>query len=88
MRLRVVLVKVKGKDGNKVIETYAFLDSGSDVTLRDEELVRELEIDGIERNLSLTTQEKQNSSRKGFEVQLVVEALGGAVHWTYKGYGP
>ena len=78
VRLCVVPVKVKGKDGNKVIETYAFLDSGSDVTLCDEELVRELEIDGIERNFSLTTQERQSSSRKSFEVQLVVEALDGA----------
>ena len=78
VRLCVVPVKVKGKDGNKVIETYAFLDSGSDVTLCDEELVRELEIDGMERNFSLTTQERQSSSRKGFEVQLVVEALDGA----------
>ena len=39
--------------------------------------VRELGLDGIERNFSLTTQEKQSSSRKGFEAQLVVEALDG-----------
>ena len=55
-RLRVVPVKVKRKNGNKVIETYAFLDSGSYVTLCDEKLMRELEIDGIERTFSLTTQ--------------------------------
>ena len=77
VRLRFVPVKVKRKDGNKVIETYAFLDGGSDVTLCDQEVVRELELDGIERNFSLTTQEKQSSSRKGFEVQLVVEVLDG-----------
>ena len=61
-----------------VIETYAFLDSGSDVTLCDERLVQELGLQGTERSFSLTTQEKRNSLRRGFEVDLVVEALDGS----------
>lgn len=50
---RIVPVKVKGKNSDKVLETYAFLDNGSDVTLCDEKLVEDLGIDGVEKNLSL-----------------------------------
>jgi hypothetical protein len=77
VRLRIVPVKVKGKNSDKVIETYAFLDNGSDVTLCDQKLVRELELDGIERTFSLTTQEKRDSRRKGLEVQLRIETMDG-----------
>jgi hypothetical protein len=76
--LRIVPVKVKNKMDGTVIETYAFLDSGSDVTLCDERLVQELGLQGTERSFSLTTQEKINSLRKGLEVDLVVEALDGS----------
>jgi hypothetical protein len=61
-----------------VIEAYAFLDSGSDVTLCDERLVQELVLQGTERSFSLTTQEKRNSLRRGLEVDLVVETLDGS----------
>lgn len=78
VRLRIVPVKVKGKNGDKVLETYAFLDNGSDVTLCDEKLVEELELDGTKRNFLLTTQEKRDSARKGLEVELKIEALDGS----------
>ena len=74
----VVPVKVTGKNSDKVVETYAFLDNDSDdVTLCDQKLVREVELDGIERKFSLTTQAKRDRRRKGLEVQLRIEAMDG-----------
>ena len=39
MCLAIIPVKVRGKGGGKVIETYALLDNGSEVTLCHERLV-------------------------------------------------
>lgn len=40
--LRILLVRVRGNQPGRIIETYAPLDNGSDVTLCDRELVDEL----------------------------------------------
>lgn len=41
--LGIVPVKVRGKGNNQIVETYALLDNGSEVTLCHEQLVSKLE---------------------------------------------
>ena len=75
--LRVVPVKVRGRDSNKTVETYALLDSGSDISLCDKTLARELGVRGQEKTFFLTTQEREDSPRVGHEISLTVEPLDG-----------
>ena len=75
--LRVVPVKVRGRDSNKTGETYALLDSGSDISLCDKTLARELGVRGQEKTFFLTTQEREDSPRVGHEISLTVEPLDG-----------
>ena len=76
VRLRIVPVRVCGKPLDKVIETYALLDNGSDVTLCNRSLVEQLELEGKPRNF-LTTQEMKNSPKNGLEVQLSIKSIRG-----------
>ena len=75
--LRVVPVKVRGHDARKTVETYALLDSGSDISLCDKNLAVELGVQGHQKTFYLTTQEKEDSPRIGHEFSLTVEALDG-----------
>ena len=75
--LRVVPVKVRSRDADKVVETYALLDSGSDISLCDKTLARELGVRGQEKTFFLTTQEREDSPRVGHEISLTVESLDG-----------
>ena len=59
------------------METDALLDTGSDVSLCDKNLSTELGIQGQQKAFSLTTQERENSSRFGSEISLTVEPLHG-----------
>ena len=77
--LRVVPVKVRSRDADKVVETYALLDSGSDISLCDKTLARELGVRGQEKTFFLTTQEREDSPRVGHEISLTVESLDGTV---------
>ena len=77
VRLKIVPVRVRGKLPDKVVETYALLDNGSDVTLCDRKLVEQLELEGKPRNFFLTTQEMKDSPKKGLEVQLSIESIHG-----------
>ena len=52
--LGIIPVKVRGKGGGKVIETYALLNNGSEVTLCHERLVKELGLDGQRFEFTLT----------------------------------
>ena len=52
--LGIIPVKVRGKGGGRVIETYALLDNGSEVTLCHERLVKELGLDGQRFEFTLT----------------------------------
>ena len=70
-------MKVRSRDANKAVETYALLDSGSDISLRDETLARELGVRGQEKTFFLTTQEREDSPRVGYEISLTVEPLDG-----------
>ena len=60
MGLAVVPVKVKARDSSKIIETYAFLDAGSNTTFCTEGLLQELNIEGKKTKLSLTTIQNEN----------------------------
>ena len=73
--LRVVPVKVRRHDASKTVETYALLDSGSDISLCDKNLAVELGVHGHQKTFFLTTQEKEDSPRVGHKISLTVEPL-------------
>ena len=75
--LRILLVRVRGNQPGRIIETYAPLDNGSDVTLCDRELVDELGITGQPRSFLLTTQESKGRERSGLEVKLIIDSIDG-----------
>lgn len=52
--LGIIPVKVQGKSNNQIIETYALLDNGSEVTLCHEQLVSKLELDSERLSFTLT----------------------------------
>ena len=56
---------------------YALLDNGSDVSLCDAELVKELDLQGDRRDFLLTTQEKKDSAKSGLELKLTISSLDG-----------
>ena len=60
MGLAIVPVKVKARDSSKIIETYAFLDAGSNTTFCTEGLLQELNMEGKKTKLSLTTIQNEN----------------------------
>ena len=57
----IIPVKVRSKETNKTIVTYAFLDNGSDSSLCTESLAEQLGVKGIETAISRTTMEKKSS---------------------------
>ena len=59
--LTILPVKVKAKGSNRMIETYAFLDNGSNASFCSEKLAKELNLSGKKTTLSLTTMERENS---------------------------
>ena len=75
VRLRIVPVRVQGRQPGQVVVTYALLDNGSDVSLCDEKLIDELGISGVQRHFFLTTQEKKDSARTGYEVKLIINSI-------------
>ena len=78
MCLRIVPVKVRShNDASKSLETYALLDTGSDISLCDESLAVELGVQGHQKTFYLTTQERQDSPRVGYDLSLTVEPLDG-----------
>jgi len=76
--LRIVAVKVRGRQSNKELLTYALLDNGSDVSLCAKDLAAQLGIEGKQRKFYLTTQERQDSPKFGQEISLIVEAIDGS----------
>ena len=75
LRLRIVPVRVQGRQPGQVLETYALLENGFDVSLCGEKLIDELGISGVQRHFSLTTQEKKDSPRSGYEVKLIINSI-------------
>ena len=71
--LQVVPVKVSAPYGNRVIETYAFLDSGSNTTMCLSSLAEELDADCTPVEFTLSTV-SGNQKRKG--QQLCLDVVG------------
>ena len=65
-----VKVKVPGRDG--MVQTYAFLDSGSNTSFCSEDLAKQLGLSGQRTTLSLTTMEKEHSKTESLVVSLEV----------------
>ena len=59
--LAILLVKVKAKGSDQVIQTYAFLDNGSNASFCSEELAEQLNLSEERTTLSWTTLESENS---------------------------
>ena len=74
---RIVPVKVRGCDGGTEVETYAFLDNGSDTTLCLIGLAQRLVLNGTLKLFSLSSINSENTPRMGYEVALDVSALNG-----------
>ncbi|XP_041484654.1 uncharacterized protein LOC121431209 [Lytechinus variegatus] len=68
--LRVLPVKVKAN--NRQVETWAILDNGSDVSLCDRSLAKELGLREKETQFALTTISHDNCTMKGSEVSFSV----------------
>ena len=60
-----------------VRDVYALLDNGSDVSLCDAELVKELDLQGERRDFLLTTQEKKVGAKSSLELKLTISWLDG-----------
>ena len=70
--LPVVPVKVRAKGSNTLLHTYAFLDGGSNTTFCSDQLLKDLGVRGIDTTLSLTTMERENSTKASSLIQLEV----------------
>ena len=70
--LAVVPVKVKAPGQDVAVETYAFLDSGSNSSFCSEDLAHQLGLSGQQTTLALTTMEKENSRAESHIVRLEV----------------
>ena len=70
--LPIVPVRVKSPDGNKEVQTYAFLDSGSNTTFCTDNLLKKLNIEGKATQFSLTTLGKHNQLTNGKQASLQV----------------
>ena len=74
--LSLVKVTVSSPESGRVFHTHALLDSGSNVTLCDERLIRELKITGRKETLRLTTMESADSEAHTEVVCLMVQGHG------------
>lgn len=75
--LRVLPVRISSCDGTRELETYAFIDNGSDTTLCTNSLVERLNLNYKPTEFFLTTVNAQDKKRLGREVELKVQALKG-----------
>ena len=75
--LAIVPVQVKTKGGSKTVETYAFLDSGSNTTFCTDDLLKRLGAQGKKTRLSLTTMQGENTPIECSLVSLKVADIEG-----------
>ncbi|CAB3997411.1 PREDICTED: uncharacterized protein LOC107342904 [Paramuricea clavata] len=78
--LAIVPVRVKAKGGSASVETYAFLDSGSNTSFCTETLLKQLNVSGSRTNLSLTTIQGENVPAQCSLVSLEVSDLSAVNH--------
>ncbi|CAB4009683.1 Hypothetical predicted protein [Paramuricea clavata] len=71
--LRVIPVRVIGE--RQVATTYAMLDSGSEITLVDQSLVKQVGAQGHLDKLVVSTVSKENDVQHGYCINLSVESL-------------
>ena len=74
--MAVLPVKVRARNGDKTVITYAFLDNGSSATFCTESLMEQLGVKGPKVKISLSTLEKKDSVVDSFLISdLVVSDL-------------
>lgn len=76
--MSIVPVKVKAKGQNQSVQTYAFLDSGSNTSFCTENLLKQLRVSGKKTHLSLTTMQTANEQVLCSLVDLEVSDLNGS----------
>ena len=72
MSLALVPVKVKAPDSDLIVETYAFLDNGSNASFCSEEVATWLGLSGRLTSSTLTAMEKEKSKSTSQVVSLQV----------------
>ena len=75
--LRIVPVKISNEEGTREIQTYAFIDNGSDTTLCTKDLVGKLNLSSEPCEFSLTTINGEKKTRSGQEVKTNVRNING-----------
>ena len=75
--LRILPFRITNNDDTCQVDTYAFIDNGSDTTLCTNSLVEKLHLKHKPTEFSLTTVNAQDKKRCGLEVELKVQALKG-----------
>ena len=73
--LAIVLVKVKVPGCKRVVETYAFLDTGSNTTFCTEQCIQQLQAKGTDTTLALTTLGVEDNETKTSVFSLQVSEL-------------
>ncbi|CAB3981354.1 PREDICTED: uncharacterized protein LOC107342904, partial [Paramuricea clavata] len=82
--LAIVPVKVRAAGSERIVQTYAFLDGGSNTSFCSENLMRQLNIEGKRTNLTLTTLGKANSKTESSIVSLELSDLQDENHVSLK----
>lgn len=75
--LSIVLVKVKSKKGEKVLQTFAFLDPGSTATFITSSLMHRLKVQGTRTNILLRTMGQERPVQSYHLNGLEISALEG-----------
>ena len=82
----LMTVPVTVRSANKKIQTYALLDTGSELTFCDRRIVDELELTGPERRISVQPFSTMSRSEEvcGLNIQMSVSPMCGGDEMTFK----
>lgn len=75
--LSIVPIKVRAVGSDRMVQTYAFLDTGWNTSFCSQKLMKQLNIEGKKTTLSLTTMEKAKSKTESSIVSLELSDLNG-----------